>query len=455
MEALMLARMQFAANVSFHILFPSITIALGWILLFFKVRWTQTQDSKWQLAYQFWVKVFSLSFAVGVVSGIIMSFQFGTNWPGFMLAVGNVAGPLLGYEVLSAFFLEATFLGIMLFGQSRVSNRIHTLATFLVAFGTTLSAYWILTLNSWMHTPTGFEMIDGKAVVTSWAAILTNPSVPYRMVHMLIASGLTAAFLLAGISAYRWLRHDGCPSVMATLRTGITLGAVLIPLQILSGDLHGLNTLQHQPAKIAAMEGLWNTREGADLLLFAIPREDMRENLFEIKIPRLASLILTHDWNGRVQGLNDFPGNHPPVAPLFYAFRIMVGIGFAMLGLSWLASWQLWRRQQISRLSAKALVGMTFSGWVAVLAGWYTTEIGRQPWLVQGILRTDAAAAPIPSASLGVSLAMYLVTYAVLLVAFVAVLLMMARRAKTPLVSPPSHHHKNVHSRQSQQPAIA
>ena len=259
-DPILLARIQFAANISFHILFPTITIALGWVLLFFKLRFNRTGDAAWMESYKFWVKVFALSFAMGVVSGITMSFQFGTNWPGYMNTVGNIAGPLLGYEILTAFFLEAAFLGIMLFGWNRVSNRVHTAATVLVAVGTTISAFWILVLNSWMQTPAGFELRDGIAHATDWWAIVFNSSMPYRLAHMLLASGLTVSFLVAGISAFRWLRRDRSPGVTAGLRTGVYMAAVLIPAQILAGDLHGLNTLEHQPAKIAAMEGIWETQ---------------------------------------------------------------------------------------------------------------------------------------------------------------------------------------------------
>ncbi|MEN0001849.1 MAG: cytochrome ubiquinol oxidase subunit I, partial [Pseudomonadota bacterium] len=279
-DPFILSRIQFAANITFHILFPTITIALGWVLLYFKLRYARTGDQAWMDAYFFWVKVFALSFAMGVVSGITMSFQFGTNWPGFMETVGNIAGPLLAYEVMTAFFLEAVFLGIMLFGFRRVSNRIHTLATFLVAFGTTMSAFWILVLNSWMHTPAGFEIRDGVAFATDWWAIIFNPSMPYRLVHMLLASGLTVAFLIAGLSALRYLLGDRSQAMRKALNTGVFMGAILIPLQILAGDLHGLNTLEHQPAKVAAMEGNWETRGNVPLILFAIPDEEARENRF-------------------------------------------------------------------------------------------------------------------------------------------------------------------------------
>ena len=336
MDALILSRIQFGANISFHILFPTITIALGWVLLFFKLRFNATGDRKWMEAYRFWVKVFALSFAMGVVSGITMSFQFGTNWPGFMKTVGNVAGPLLAYEVLTAFFLEAVFLGIMLFGASRVPGWLHTAATALVAFGTTMSAFWILVLNSWMHTPQGFEMRDGVAHATDWWAIVLTPSLPYRLAHVLLASGLTVAFLLAGISALRLLLKDRTESPKTTLRVGVILAAVLIPVQIFVGDMHGLNTLEHQPQKVAAMEGNWETRGNVPMLLFAIPDDKARTNHFEIRIPNLASIILKHDPAGVVPGLNDFvtaDGKvmHPPVAPVFWSFRIMVGVGMLML----------------------------------------------------------------------------------------------------------------------------
>lgn len=430
MDALLLARIQFAANVSFHILFPTVTIALGWVLLFFKLRFTATGEEKWIDAYRFWVKVFALSFALGVVSGITMSFQFGTNWPGFMERVGNIAGPLLAYEVLTAFFLEATFVAIMLFGINRVPNWLHTLATLLVAVGTTASAFWILVLNSWMHTPAGFELRDGVAHATDWLAIIFNPSMPYRLAHMLVASALTVAFLMAGMSAWRWLRGDRAPGVQAALRTGVVMAAVLAPTQLVLGDMHGLNTLEHQPAKVAAMEGNWETRGHVPLLLFAVPDEANRTNRFEIGIPSGASLILRHSADGVVPGLNDFLGEHPPVAPVFYAFRLMVGIGVLMIGFGLLSAFLLWRRGELPKPMLWGLVGMTFSGWVATLAGWYVTEIGRQPWLVQGVLTTAEAAGPVPAATIGLTLAMYLVLYALLLSAYIATLYRLAARGR-------------------------
>ncbi|WP_135506728.1 cytochrome ubiquinol oxidase subunit I [Roseovarius aestuariivivens] len=438
MDTLLFSRIQFGANISFHILFPTITIALGWMLFYFKMRYARSGAEKWMKAYHFWVKIFALSFAMGVVSGITMSFQFGTNWPGFMETVGNIAGPLLAYEVLTAFFLEAVFLGIMLFGFSKVPGWLHTLATFLVAFGTTMSAFWIIVLSSWMHTPAGYEMREGVAHATDWLAIIFNPSMPYRLTHMLLASGLTVAFLMAGLSAYRWLRGNRSGEVRLSLVTGLSLGALLIPVQILIGDMHGLNTLEHQPAKVAAMEGNWETQGNVPLLLFALPDEEARENRFEIGIPNGASLILKHKADGVVPGLNEFVTEdgevlHPPVAPVFFSFRVMVGTGMAMLALSWAAvGLMAWRRRGADALPKPmlwAMVPMAFSGWVATLAGWYTTEIGRQPWLVTGLMTTEQAVADVPAPMVASTLALYLVVYAVLLVAYVGVLFYLAGKS--------------------------
>jgi len=440
LDAFVLARLQFAANMTFHILFPTISISLGWVLLFFKLRFVKTGAQHWMDAYQFWVKIFALTFALGVVSGITMSFQFGTNWPGFMKTVGNIAGPLLAYEVLTAFFLEATMLGVMLFGRKRVSEKTHTVATLLVAGGTTLSAFWILALNSWMHTPTGFEMIDGQAHVTSWLEVIFNPSFPYRFTHMMLASGLTVAFLVAGVSSYRWLRGERGAEAMAGLKTGIYLAALLIPLQIVAGDFHGLNTLEHQPAKLAAMEGIWNTEKGVPAVLFALPDEKTRSNHYEIAIPKLASLYLTHSLDGEVKGLNEFEGKHPPVAPVFWAFRIMVGVGMLMLAVSWasvlqLAPWKKGAPRDLTVWHARALVAMTFAGWVALIAGWYLTEIGRQPWLVTGVLTAADAASSVPAPRIALTLALYLTLYTGLLTAYISVVFYLAR-SKTPAGRP-------------------
>jgi cytochrome d ubiquinol oxidase subunit I len=406
-DTLLLSRIQFGANLSFHILFPTISIALGWFLLYFKLQHNKSGDSSWQDAYQFWVKIFALTFALGVVSGITMSFQFGTNWPGYMEVVGNIAGPLLAYEVLTAFFLEATFLGVMLFGAKRVSQRVHTMSIFLVAFGTTLSAFWIIALNSWMHTPQGFSMIDGRAFANSWWAIIFNPSMPYRLLHMMVASFLTVSFLLAGLSAYRYLRGCRAKANNAVLKLALTSAMILTPVQIILGDLHGLNTLEHQPAKLAAMEGIWEGGKGVPAVLIGIPDPKTRTNLYEVSIPKLASLYLTHDWDGEVKGLNDFGDKVPPVAPVFFAFRVMVGIGLLM---------------------AKGLVLMTFSGWIGVLSGWYVTEIGRQPYLVTGVLTTAEAVTKLPTGMVLSSLLAYLAVYVGLLLAYIWVVFYLTRK---------------------------
>jgi cytochrome d ubiquinol oxidase subunit I len=426
LDTLMLSRMQFAANITFHILFPTISIAMGWVLLFMRWRWLRTKDTAWLGAWRLWTKVFALTFALGVVSGVTMSFQFGTNWPGFMERVGNIAGPLLGYEVLTAFFLEATFLGVMLFGHGRVSERAHLVANFLVAFGTTMSAFWILSLNSWLHTPQGYSIVNGEFHAVDWFAIVFNPSFPYRLTHVLLASGLTVAFLMAGWSAWQELRGHANASTPKVMRLALSVAAVLIPLQILAGDAHGLNTLKHQPQKIAAMEGVWQTERGAPLLLFAWPDEATRSNKFEIGVPHLASLILTHEAEGEIRGLNEFKGEHPPVKPLFFGFRIMVGMGMLMLATSWLSVWQLrrsgWQSGTLPRWLLGALFAMTFSGWVATVAGWYVTEIGRQPFMVYGLVRTAELVTKTPSSHVAMSLMGYLVVYLSLLAAYIGVL---------------------------------
>src|SRR5213596_1081197 len=298
-EALFLARAQFGLNIGFHILFPAITIGLAWLMVYFRVRYEQTRDPAWLQTYRLWVKVFALSFAMGVVSGVTMSFQFGTNWPGYMNSVGNIAGPLLAYEVLTAFFLEATFLGVMLFGMNRVPGWVHVFSAAMVAVGTTISAFWILALNSWMHTPAGHVMDGSQIIAGEWLQVIFNPSFPYRFTHMLLASGLTASFVVAGLSAWRLLRAGEAASARKTLRTGLVLAAVLAPLQILAGDLHGLNTLAHQPAKIAAIEAIWKTGKGVPLVLFAVPDDERRRNDFAVEIPKGASLILRHDARPR------------------------------------------------------------------------------------------------------------------------------------------------------------
>lgn len=428
MDEFFLSRIQFAANITFHILFPTITISLGWLLLFFKWRFSRTKEDLWMELYFYFTKVFALTFSIGVVSGVTMSFQFGTNWPGYMNTVGNIAGPLLAYEVLTAFFLEATFLGVMLYGFRRVPAWFHSLSTFLVAAGTTLSAFWILALNSWMQTPTGHVMIDGVAHAENWFEIVFNPSMPYRLFHTLIGSGLTVAFLALGLLAYRYLKGDKRPAVKKGLTTCLILAAVLGPLQTVIGDLHGVNTRDYQPQKLAAMEALWHSEDGAPMVLFAIPDEEARKNHAEIAIPKLGSLIITRDPNGHVQGLNEFEGEHPRVAPVFWSFRIMLGIGGLMIATATIGIFLMWKKRQWPDLYLKLLVAMTFSGWVGTIAGWYVTEIGRQPWLVTGILKAKDAVADLPPEHVAVTLVAYLVTYVILLVAYIGSLFYLARK---------------------------
>jgi cytochrome d ubiquinol oxidase subunit I len=429
-DPLLLARAQFGLNIGFHILFPSITIALAWVLLYLSVLRLRRPHQPWiAAAYKMWVKIFALSFALGVVSGITMSFQFGTNWPGYMNKAGNIAGPLLGYEVLTAFFLEATFLGVMLFGRDRVPPWLHTVSAFAVAAGTTLSAFWILALNSWMQTPQGYIVIDGQLHAADWFAIIFNPSFPYRLAHMLLASALTACFLVAGLSAYQLLRDRDYEPAQRMLRLGVLTAALLIPVQIAVGDQHGLNTLEHQPAKIAAIEGIWHTEHNVPLLLFAWPNAQDQRNDYPISIPDLASLILTHKPDGELKGLNEFAGKHPPVPPVFFAFRVMVGIGLLMAAVSWIAAWFVLRGKVHPRWLLRVLALMTFSGWIAVLAGWLVTEIGRQPYLVYGILTTAEAASQVPGSMIAITLTGYCLVYALLLLSYLVVVTQLARSA--------------------------
>ena len=429
-DPFLLSRIQFALNISFHILFPTISIGLAYFLLFFRIRFTQTGDPYWEFIYAFWVKVFALTFALGVVTGIVMSFQFGTNWPGFMEKAGNIAGPLLGYEVLTAFFLEASFLGIMLFGKSRVSNRTHLIATAVVAVGTTLSAFWILSLNSWMQTPTGYTYENGEMVVSNWLEVIFNPSFAYRFSHMMVACLITASFLVAGVSAYRILNNVDGPATLKVLKVAVVAASILVPLQIFIGDLHGLNTHKHQPAKVAALEAVWETEKGAALTLFGIPDEEERTTHYAVKVPKLGSLILTHEWQGEIIGLNEFAGEHPPVAPLFWGFRIMVGFGVLMLVVAWWALFKLVLGNQgdrpLPKANLRALYCMTFSGWVAVLAGWYVTEIGRQPWMVYGVIKTQEVVADHGAGTLISSLIAYGLMYAFLLFSYIKAIFYLA-----------------------------
>ncbi len=431
MNALILSRIQFAVNISFHILFPVINIALAWFVVYFRYKAGKTGNAGWLAAYRFWTKVFAVTFAIGVVSGVTMSFQFGTNWPGFMEKAGNIAGPLLGYEVLTAFFLEAGFLGIMLFGRERVSQKVHMTASTIVAVGTSISAFWILALDSWMQTPQG-HWIDAEGVihVKNWLEVIFNPSFPYRLTHKLLASALTASFLIIGLSAWQILKKTANSATPKVLKTGLTVAAVAIVLQVFAGDAHGLNTHKYQPAKLAAIEAVWHTEKPVPLTLIGWPNEQTQQTDYAVKVPYLGSLILTHSMDGEIKGLSEF-ADKPPVAPVFFAFRVMVGVGVLMLLVSWYGWYRFrktrWQPQQLPKWLLYTFAGMTFSGWVATLSGWYVTEIGRQPFLVYGVLRTeDAVTKMVPSENIGLTLVMYLVLYSAMLLSYIMVLKYMA-----------------------------
>ena len=416
LDPVLLARIQFAFTISFHIIFPAFTIGLASWLAVLEWRWLKTGNVIYAEIYRMWVKIFAVAFGMGVVSGIVMSFQFGTNWSVFADKSGNVLGPLLGYEVLTAFFLEASFLGVMLFGWNRVSPRMHFAATVIVACGTLISAFWILSANSWMQTPQGFRLgEDGLLYPTDWLAVVFNPSFPYRFAHMIVATYLTTAFVVGGIGAfYLWRRkHEKHARVM--LGMAMVMAVFVAPTQLLLGDLHGLNTLEHQPAKVAAMEGLWETQRGAPLVLFGWPDQEAQTTRYAIEIPKLSSLILTHDLDGEVKGLKEWPRDEqPPVAWVFWSFRIMVGIGMLMI-LTGVMALVLHLRKRLFTTPwfQYWCMALTPSGFIAVLAGWFVTEIGRQPYIIYGVMRTAEAASPVGSHPIALSLAAFVVTYGV------------------------------------------
>ncbi len=413
-NAVDLARFQFAFTVSAHIFFPAFTIGLGSYLAVLEGLWLWTRDDAYMTLFDYWKKIFAVVFGMGVVSGIVMSYQFGTNWSVFADKTGPILGPLMGYEVLTAFFLEAGFLGVMLFGFTRVGPRLHFLATVMVAVGTLLSAFWILSVNSWMHTPAGFEINDvGQFVPADWWAAVFNPSFPYRLVHMVLAAYLTTAFVVGGVGAWHLLRDAQDRGARIMFSMAMWMALLVAPLQIVAGDVHGLNTLEHQPAKVAAMEGHYDTHEGAPLILFGVPDDEAEEVRYALQIPNLGSWILTHDWNGEVVGLKDFPKDERPNAGIvFWTFRIMVAIGVAMAAVGiWSGVARYRRRLFESRWLHRAAVLMAPSGFAAVLAGWITTEVGRQPWTVYGLLKTVDSVAPIDAAAVGTSLVVFIVVY--------------------------------------------
>jgi cytochrome d ubiquinol oxidase subunit I len=413
-EAVLLSRLQFGFVISFHILFPAFTIGLASWLAFLEAMWLRTREDRVRDLYFFWLKIFAVSFGVGVVSGIVMSFQFGTNWAGFSTAAGNIVGPLLNYEVLTAFFMEATFLGVMLFGWQRVSHGTHFFATCMVALGTLISTFWIMSANSWMQTPAGYELKAGVFYPLDWWSVVFNPSFLYRLPHMVLAAFLTTAFMIGGISAYYLLGNRFQDKASLAFKCALAFVAIVAPLQIVIGDASGLEVRENQPAKLAAIEARWETESSVPLTLFAWPDEQNERNDYAVDVPRLGSLILTHSLDGTVKGLKDFPrAERPPVAIPFFAFRIMVGLGFAMLGLAW---WGLikWKRGTLlnSRWYLRAWICMMPSGFIALLTGWFVAEVGRQPWVVYGLMRTaDATSTNVPAGSVRASLIVYVIVY--------------------------------------------
>jgi cytochrome d ubiquinol oxidase subunit I len=413
-DALTLARFQFAFTISFHIIFPSFTIGLASYLAVLEGLWLYTSREVFLSLFNYWKKIFAISFGMGVVSGIVMSYQFGTNWSVFSDKTGPILGPLMGYEVLSAFFLEAGFLGVMLFGMQRVGRGLHFFATLMVAFGTFLSAFWILSANSWMHTPRGHAVnAVGQFVPVDWWAIVFNPSFPYRLVHMVLAAYLTTAFVVGAVGAFHLLRDRRTEGARVMFSMAMWMASIVAPIQLVAGDLHGLNTLEHQPAKNAAMEGHWETRAGQPLILFGLPDMEAETTRYAIEIPRLGSYILTHDWNGTVKGLKDWPrADRPNAAIIFWSFRIMVGIGTLMILVGARSLWLRFRhRLADSALLLRAVVLMGPSGFIAVLAGWITTEVGRQPYTVYGLLRTADSVSPIAAPAVAASLIAFIVVY--------------------------------------------
>ena len=438
MDALLLSRIQFGFVISFHILFPAFTIGLANWLAFLEFRWLRTREPIWRDLYFFWVKIFAVSFGMGVVSGIVMSFQFGTNWAVLSERAGNILGPLLSYEVLTAFFLEATFLGVMLFGWKRVSHKLHFFATCMVALGTLISTFWIISANSWMQTPQGYTLLDGVFMPDSWWAIVFNPSFPYRLAHMVLAAFITTCLVIGGVSAWYLRRGVHVEEGKLMLKWAVLFAAIAVPAQILVGDLHGLNVGEHQPVKLAAMEAHWHSAgegEGVPLVLFGLPNETAERNDYEIAIPRLGSVILTHSWDGEIQPLSAVPADQrPPVAPVFWAFRVMVGLGVAMLLLAWTSLWA-WRRGWLfeSRWLLDGWRLLSPTGFIALLAGWYVVEIGRQPWVVYGLLRTSEAVSPnIQAAAVLGSLITFAIAYAIIFGAGIWYLLGMVRKGPQP-----------------------
>ena len=436
LDPVFLSRIQFAFVIAFHILLPAFTVGLASFIVVLEGLQLFRRDPLYLRLSVFWTRIFAVSFGMGVVSGIVMPFQFGTNWSRYTDATGNVLGPLFAYEGLIAFFLEAGFLGILLFGRKRVPPWAHFFSALMVAAGTLFSSFWILAANSWMQTPVGHELVDGRYVPSDWLRIIFNPSFPYRLVHTVTGFYLTTAFAVLGVTAWHLKRERHIAESRAVLGMTVTFIAVFVPIQIVAGDLHGINTLHHQPVKLAAMEGLWETQPRAPAVLFAVPDERAERNHAEIAIPALASVYLAHSPDAVIKGLKEAPpADRPPVAPVFYAFRIMVGIGVLMLAVALWGLWLRWRgRLYTTRAFHNACIAMLPAGFVAVLAGWTVTEVGRQPWVVYGLMRTrDAVSPSLTGADVLSSIALYLIVY---LIVFGAGIFYMARLARA---GPPDH----------------
>jgi cytochrome d ubiquinol oxidase subunit I len=431
MDALLLSRIQFAWVISLHILLPALTIGLACWIATLETLWWLKKDDVYRRLSAFWIRIFAVSFGLGVVSGIVMPFQFGTNWSRYIDLTGSVVGGLMAYEVITAFFLEAAFLGVLLFGRDKVPQWAHVGSALMVAFGTLLSSFWIIAVNSWMQTPQGFERVDGRFVPTDMLQVIFTPSFPYRLAHTLTAFVVTAGFVILAVGAGYLRRNRHVAEGRVMVKMGLGFLAVMVPLQVVLGDLHGVNTLKHQPAKVAAMEGLWDTGTHVPASLIAWPDEAAERNRYELAIPGLASLYLTHRWDGEVRGLKDWPREQrPPVAIVYFAFRIMVGIGLVMAGVVALGLWQAWRGRLYSSPAFLRAAQLSLPlGFVAVLAGWTVTEVGRQPWVVYGhLLTADAVSPSLTTANVATSLAIYVVAYLIIFGGGVRLLVRLVRR---------------------------
>jgi cytochrome d ubiquinol oxidase subunit I len=420
LDMVLLARLQFAFTVSFHIIFPAFTIGLASYLAMLEGLWLKTRRDVYLHLYRFWVKIFAISFGMGVVSGLVMSYQFGTNWSLFSELTGNVLGPLLGYEVLTAFFVEASFLGIMLFGWNKVGEKLHFVSTCMVAFGTLVSAFWILSANSWMHTPAGFEIRDGTFYATDWLEVIFNPSFPYRYVHMVLAAYCTTGLVVGSVGALHLLRGSCTEPARVMLHMALGFLAVVVPLQLIAGHEHGAEVYEHQPIKLAAMEGHWETYENnAPLILFAIPDEEKEANSLTVQLPRVGSLIVAGSFDGRIRGLKEWPpSERPPVGIVFWSFRIMVGLGMLMLFIGLCGAFLIWRKNlESQRWFLRLCFAAGPAGFIAVLTGWFTAEVGRQPYTVYGLLRTVDSVSPVTAAAVETSLIVFVFAYAIVFAA--------------------------------------